>query len=155
MAFISGPRLSSPMVRVRTTKATGRVLVARLLPGEDILGSIEEIANENKIQSAHLSMIGAVSGVHLGYFDRELNSYKDFTVEEDLEIISGIGNISRHDGKYIVHAHIVAADKAGRCYGGHLLGGCEVSVTIELVITEIPELTRTRDEKTGLNLLNI
>ncbi|RDE13516.1 MAG: hypothetical protein C4K48_08400 [Candidatus Thorarchaeota archaeon] len=143
------------MVRVHTTKATGRVLVARLLPGEDILSSIEKIADENKIQSAHFSMIGAVSRVHLGYFDRELNSYKDFTVEEDLEVVSGIGNVSRHDGKYVVHAHIVVADEIGRCYGGHLLGGCEVSVTIELVITEIPEMTRTRDEKSGLNLLNI
>jgi len=143
------------MVRVRTTKATGRVLVVRLLPGEDILSSIEKIADENTIQSAHLNMIGAVSGVHLGYFDRELNSYKDFTVEEDLEIVSGIGNISRHDGKYVVHAHIIAADQTGRCYGGHLLGGCKVSVTIELIITEIPELARARDEKTGLNLLDI
>jgi predicted DNA-binding protein with PD1-like motif len=125
------------------------------LPGEDILSSIEKIANENKIQSAHFSMIGAVSGVHLGYFDRELNGYKDFSVEEDLEIVSGIGNISKLDGKYTVHAHTVAADETGRCYGGHLLGGCKVSVTIELVITEIPELTRARDEKTGLNLLNI
>lgn len=155
MTFISGACLPAPMVRVRTTKATGRVLVARLLPGEDILSSIEKIANENKIQSAHLSMIGAVSGVHLGYFDRELNSYKDFTVEEDLEVVSGIGNITRHEGKYIVHAHVIAADENGRCYGGHLLDGCKVSVTLELIITEIPELTRARDEKTGLNLLDV
>ena len=143
------------MVRVYTTKATGAVLVARLYPGEDILSSIEKIANEKRIQSAHLSMIGAVSRVHLGYFDREINGYKDFTVEEDLEIVSGIGNISRHDEKYVVHAHIVAADENGRCYGGHLLAGCQVSVTIELIITEIPELTRTRDETLGLNLLDI
>ncbi len=143
------------MVRVHTTKATGKVLVARLYPGEDILSSIEKIANENRIQSAHLNMIGVVSKAHLGYFDRDLNGYKDFTVEQDLEIVSGIGNISKHDEKYVVHAHIVAADETGRCYGGHLLAGCQVSVTIELTITEIPELTRTRDEKTGLNLLNI
>ena len=155
MTFISGACIPASLVRVRTTKATGRVLITRLLPGEDILGSIEKIANENRIQSAHLNMIGAVSRVHLGYFDRELNAYKDFTVEEDLEIVSGIGNISKHDGKYIVHAHIVAADENGRCYGGHLLVGCQVSVTLELIITEIPELTRARDEKTGLNLLNV
>lgn len=100
-------------------------------------------------------MIGAVARVHLAYFDREMKVYKDFTVAEDLEIISGIGNISKHGGKYVVHAHVVAADETGKCYGGHLLEGCEVSVTIEIVITEIPELRRARDEKTGLNLLDI
>jgi len=33
--------------------------------------------------------------------------------------------------------------------------GCEVSVTIEIVITEFTEMTRARDEVTGLNLLDL
>jgi predicted DNA-binding protein with PD1-like motif len=143
------------MARVQVIKSTGRVVIARLEPGDDILHSIENVAEERRLVSAYISMIGAVSRVHLGYFDREKKEYKDFTIEEDLEIVSGIGNISRHEGKYIVHVHIVAADETGRCYGGHLLEGCEVSVTIELVISEVTELKRSRDGLTGLNLLDI
>ena len=143
------------MTRVHVTKATGRVVIARLESGDDILQSIQKIAIENEIQSGQLSMIGAVSGVHLGYFDREQKTYKEFIVAEDLEVVSGIGNITKHDGSHVVHAHLVAADERGRCYGGHLLEGCEVSVTIELVIIEIPEVKRATDEPTGLKLLDI
>jgi predicted DNA-binding protein with PD1-like motif len=143
------------MVRIQEIKPSGRVVVAQLKPGEDILHSIEKVAKDMGLRSAHISMIGAVSRVHLGYFDRKENEYKDFTVEEDLEIVSGIGNISKHENAHVVHAHIVAADKTGRCYGGHLLEGCKVSVTIELVITEVDELKRARDDLTGLNLLKI
>lgn len=143
------------MTRAHVTKTTGRVVIARLEPGEDILHAIEKVATEYNIQSGHLSMIGAVSGVHLGYFDREEKVYRDFTVKEDLEIVSGIGNITTYDNSYVIHTHLVAADQTGKCYGGHLLEGCEVSVTIELVITEIPKITRAIDDATGLKLLGI
>ena len=143
------------MTRVHVTKTTGRVVIARLEPGEDILHAIEKVATANNIQSGYISMIGAVTGVHLGYFDREEKLYKEFTVKEDLEIVSGIGNITMYDGNYVIHAHLVAADQTGKCYGGHLLEGCEVSVTIELVITEIPVLIRVIDDATGLKLLGI
>ncbi len=143
------------MTRVHVTKTTGRVVIARLEPEEDILHSIEKVATEKNIQSGYLSMIGAVAGVHLGYFDREEKNYKDFTVDEDLEIVSGTGNITKYDNNYVIHAHLIAADQTGRCYGGHLLEGCKVSVTIELIITEIPELIRSIDEVTGLKLLGI
>jgi predicted DNA-binding protein with PD1-like motif len=155
VAFINGRCISLDMARVQVVESTGRIVIARLEPGEDILHSIENIATERELLSAHVSMIGAVSKVHLGYFDRAKKEYKDFTLEEDLEIVSGVGNISRHGDKYVVHAHIVAADETGRCYGGHLLEGCEVSVTIELVISEVTELKRSRDNLTGLNLLDI
>ncbi|MBN2230433.1 MAG: DNA-binding protein [Candidatus Thorarchaeota archaeon] len=143
------------MVRTLVTKTTGRVVIARLEPGEDILRSIETISRDNEILSGELRLIGAVSRVHLGYFDRESKTYKDYTMLEDLEIVSCMGNISKHKDGYVVHAHVVASDEKGKCYGGHLLEGCEVSVTIEAIITEFPVIERERDELTGLNLLNV
>ena len=102
-------------------------------------------------------MIGAVSTASLGFFDRESMEYQTFTVDDDLEVVSCMGNItSTHEGGLIVHAHMIVADQDGKCYGGHLMPGCEVSVTIELIITEIDEdVRRARDEATGLNLLDI
>ena len=143
------------MVRTFLTKNTGKVIVVRLEPGEDILKSIEKIVAENKLLSGHLSLIGAVSKVHLGYFDREEMAYKDFTIDEDLEVVSCVGNISRLNEGYVVHAHVVASDATGKCYAGHLMEGCTVSVTIEIVITEFTEMHRARDDKTGLNLLDL
>ncbi|TFH10890.1 MAG: DNA-binding protein [Candidatus Thorarchaeota archaeon] len=143
------------MVRTFVTRTTGRVIVLRLEPGEDILKSLEKIVAKHKLQSGHLSLIGAVSKVHLGYYDLHEKVYKDFTIDEDLEIVSCVGNISRLKEDYVVHAHVVASDVNGRCYAGHLMEGCVVSITIEIVITEISEMSRARDEATGLNLLDL
>jgi len=143
------------MVRTFVTENTGKVLVIRLEPGEDIIKSIEKVVAEHKLLSGHLSLIGAVSKVHLGYFDLDEKVYKDFTIDEDLEIVSCVGNISRLNEGYVVHAHVVASDVKGKCYAGHLMEGCVVSVTIEIVITEFTEMSRARDEITGLNLLDL
>lgn len=125
-------------------------------PGEDVLASIETVAKEHGVKSAQLSLIGAVSKAKLGYFHRQTSEYRDFTVDEDVEVVSCIGDISTHESNIVVHAHMIVADEAGKCWGGHLLPGCEVSVTMELVIIETEiELIRKRDDMTGLNLLHI
>jgi predicted DNA-binding protein with PD1-like motif len=125
-------------------------------PGEDVLDTIGKVAEEHGVKSGHLTLIGAISGAKLGYFHTGANEYRDFTIEEDVEVVSCMGNISTLNGGLVVHAHMIVSDEAGRCYGGHLMKGCKVSVTIELVLTETTAvLTRARDENTGLNLLNI
>ncbi len=143
------------MVRSIQTQ-TNRVIFARMEPGEDVHETIETVAAEYGIKSGQVSLIGAISGATLGYFHIKANEYRDFTIDEDVEVVSCIGNISTLNGKSMVHAHMIVADETGKCYGGHLMPGCRVSVTIELVIIETAEeLTRVRDERTGLNLLNI
>jgi predicted DNA-binding protein with PD1-like motif len=133
-----------------------RVIFAKMEPGEDVLGSIEEVARKHGVQSGQLSLIGAISQAKLGYYHRESAKYRDFTVDEDVEVVSCIGDISTHEGNLVVHAHMIVADEKGKCWGGHLLPGCTVSVTIELVIIETEiELIRKRDDMTGLNLLHI
>jgi predicted DNA-binding protein with PD1-like motif len=133
-----------------------RVIFACMEPGEDVLASIEAVAKEHNVRSGQLSLIGAVSKAKLGYFHRQAGEYRNFTVDEDVEVVSCIGDISTHEGNLVVHAHMIVADEVGKCWGGHLLPGCEVSVTIELVIIETQiELIRKRDDVTGLNLLHI
>ena len=144
------------MVRSIDTK-TKRAIIARMEPGEDILATIESVADSYNIRSGQLTLIGAVSKANLAYFDRTSQEYKSFSIDEDLEVVSGMGNISRlHDGSVVVHAHVIVADENGKCYGGHLNRGCEVSVTIELVIHEMEaDIRRARDDLTGLNLLDL
>ncbi len=134
-----------------------RTIVARLYPGEDILQSLQRLVTQYDIRGGQLSLIGAVSQATLGYFDRERSQYHTFSLKEDLEVVSCVGNISRlEDDTVVVHAHMVTADRDGRCYGGHVMEGCTVSATIEVVITEFDRpLMRERDEVTGLNLLKL
>ena len=143
------------MVRSIQTESK-RVIFARMDPGEDVLGAIETVAKKHGVKSGQLSLIGAVSKAKLGYFHRQAEEYRDFTIDEDVEVVSCIGDISTHEGNLVVHAHMIVSDEAGKCWGGHLMAGCEVSVTIELVIIETEvELIRKRDDVTGLNLLHI
>ena len=133
-----------------------QVIFARMDPGEDVLQSIETVAKEHGVRSGQLSLIGAVSKARLGYFHRETPEYKYFLVDEDVEVVSCIGDISSHEGSLVVHAHMIVANEEGKCWGGHLMKGCEVSVTIELVIIETEiELIRKKDNLTGLNLIHI
>lgn len=143
----------SGMVQIVETKAK-RIIVARMEPGEDVLETVEVVAKTHGVSAGHLSLIGAIAGAKLGYFDLESKTYKHFSVDEDVEVVSCMGNISMHDNAMVVHAHMIVADENGRCYGGHLLPGCRVSVTIELFITEVEQaLERKKDPNTGLNLL--
>ena len=139
------------------SKATefSRVIVARMKPGEDILETIQKVCVDYNVISGQLSLIGAVGSAQLGYFDRESGEYRSFTIDDDVEVVSCSGNISKGlDGKYIVHAHMIVSDVKGKCYGGHLMPGCVVSVTIELIINEFKDgLKREKDSETGLNLL--
>ncbi len=137
---------------VRTIK---RILISKIEPGEDISDTIERVVRDNGVLAGQLSLIGAVSRVRVGYFDVSQRRYHENVIERGLEVVSCMGNISRlEDGTPIVHAHIVVADENGVCYGGHMMSGCRVSVTAELMIMEFDEtLTRKRDERSGLNLL--
>ena len=144
------------MVRSIATKVK-RVIIAKMEKGEDVIKTIEKVASDHGIRTGQLTLIGAIEGARLGYFNRHSLEYVEFTVDEDLEVVSCMGDITTlDDGSLVVHAHMIAADDMGTCHGGHLLPGCKVSVTIELVIFETEdEIKRALDDATGLNLMDI
>ncbi|MFW9953180.1 MAG: PPC domain-containing DNA-binding protein [Candidatus Thorarchaeota archaeon] len=144
------------MVSIQKTR-TIKTVVARMVPGEDILETLEDLAKKLEIRAGYLMLIGAISGATLGYFDLEKKQYKSFIIDKDLEVTSCIGNIAvGRDGNPIVHAHIVVADEQGKSFSGHLMRGCRVSVTIEVILTILDgKLERAPDSTSGLNLLNL
>ncbi|MFW9907058.1 MAG: PPC domain-containing DNA-binding protein [Candidatus Thorarchaeota archaeon] len=144
------------MVSIQKTR-TIKTVVVRMVPGEDILETLEDLAKKLEIRAGYLMLIGAISGATLGYFDLEKKQYKSFIIDKDLEVTSCIGNIAvGRDGNPIVHAHIVVADEQGKSFSGHLMRGCRVSVTIEVILTILDgKLERAPDNTSGLNLLNL
>ena len=73
--------------------------------------------------------------------------------EEDVEIVSLMGTVSEH-GCHL-HASFSRADLSA--FGGHLLPGCIVNTTAEIVLAEIPNrvFTRQPDGETGYDELVI
>ena len=91
----------------------------------------------------------------LGFFDIALREYRRFGIDEQVEVLSLIGNIALEDGQPRIHAHIVLGRFNGATLGGHLLEA-HVRPTLEVVLVETPPALRRRfDPTTGLALLDL
>jgi uncharacterized protein len=122
---------------------------------DDVVPLLLQFAEENNLSGARLSGIGAFHRVRLGYFDREARKYQPVDIDEQVELLSLIGNFARKDGKVKLHAHVIVGKRDGSAHGGHLLEG-HVWPTMEIMVVETPAyLQRTMDEMTGLALLDL
>jgi uncharacterized protein len=122
---------------------------------DDVVPLLLQFAEENNLHGARLSGIGAFQRVRLGYFDRDARKYQPISIDEQVELLSFIGNFARKDGKAKLHAHVIVGKRDGTAHGGHLLEG-HVWPTMEIMVVETPAyLQRTLDEGTGLALLDL
>lgn len=73
------------------------------------------------------------------------------TLHERFEIVSLTGTVSTHGA----HLHMSIADFEGNVVGGHLMDGCEVFTTAEVVLGECGRyvFTREMDDETGFDEL--
>jgi predicted DNA-binding protein with PD1-like motif len=133
--------------------STKRTIIGHVERGTDLYDGITRIAQQNNIKLGRVTGLGAVQRAKLAYYDQKEMKYKDFDLNEPMEIVSMYGNISLKDGKPFVHAHVVLSDEKGNTRGGHLLPGSSV-FACEITIEEFegPELVRGFDERTGLTL---
>lgn len=124
--------------------------------GDEVIETLVDFAKRNNLRAAHFTAVGAFSECVLGYFDREINDYLRNSINEQVEVMSLIGNIAQtEDGKPKVHAHVVVGKQNGVARGGHLLKG-QVWPTLEMTLVSSPyELKRKVDEETGLPLIAI
>ena len=132
----------------------GRKLIGRLAKGDDLLVTLEGLAQEHNITLGEVTAIGAVSQARIGYYNQEERKYYFLDLDRHLEILALVGNISMKDGKPMVHAHLTLGDSEGRAFGGHLAEGTLV-FACEFAIQEYVSkttLVRQMDEPTGLFL---
>jgi uncharacterized protein len=81
--------------------------------------------------------------------------YKHIPIDEQVEVVSLVGNVARGDDGPRLHAHVVVGRKDGAAYGGHLLEAV-VRPTLEIVLVETPaRLRRRTDPSTGLALIDL
>jgi predicted DNA-binding protein with PD1-like motif len=123
--------------------------------GDEVVSQITTFARENDLDAASITAIGAFSGATLGYFDIEKIEYEKIPLEEQVEVLSLIGDIALNEGEPELHAHVVLGRRDGTTRGGHLLEA-HVRPTLEAVLIESPDhLKKTTDEETGLALIDI
>jgi predicted DNA-binding protein with PD1-like motif len=121
--------------------------------GDEAMDGLSEFAREQRLSAAQLTGIGAFSEVVLGYFDWQAKEYERISLNEQVEVVSLLGDVALEGEEPAVHAHVVVAHSDGRASGGHLLGG-RVRPTLEVVLTESPAHLRKRhDANSGLALI--
>jgi len=126
------------------------LLPLRLHPGQDLKVELDRLIAEQGIDAACiLTCVGSLTTAVLRFANQEHSSRLD----GHFEIVSLTGVLSRHGSHY----HIAISDESGRTYGAHLLDGCKVYTTAEIVIGLIPDCTflRTFDPQTGYPELEI
>src|ERR1043166_7639562 len=121
-----------------------------LATGDEAMAVLGKFVREHRIQAASLSAIGAFERAVVGYFDWSTKPYKRIPVDEQVEVLSLLGDVAEADGKPTLHVHAVLGRSDGSVVGGHLLEG-HVRPTLEVILIEPPaHLKKRKDPETGL-----
>ena len=130
-----------------TTTAT---YAFRLKPGEDLKAGIEKIVQEKNIKAG---WIATCVGSLTDYTIRFANQSDSATGSGHFEIVSLVGTLGINGS----HIHISISDSTGKTIGGHLMKGCIVYTTAEIVLqsTNQYEFLRAKDGTTPWEELQV
>ena len=110
----------------------------RLKPGQDLLNEIEAIVATKNIEAGCvLSAVGSLTQATLRLANREF--YSEY--EGHFEIVSMTGTVS----VYGSHLHISISDGDGETIGGHLVPGCKIYTTAEMVLGIFEDVVYKRE----------
>ncbi|MBL7760670.1 MAG: DNA-binding protein [Sediminibacterium sp.] len=114
-------------------------LAFRLKPGQDLYRSIDSVVKLNKINAGWMV---TCSGSLTDYHIRFANMPEGARDTGHFEIVSLAGTLSSEGS----HLHLSVSDSTGKTIGGHLLEGCTVYTTAEIVIAASDEFVFSREE---------
>ncbi len=99
----------------------------RLKPGQDLKQAIQKLVDEKKIKAGWISTcVGSLTK----YTIRFANQPNGSSDSGHFEIVSLTGTVSTNGS----HLHISISDSTGKTIGGHLMEGCTIYTTAEIVI---------------------
>jgi predicted DNA-binding protein with PD1-like motif len=127
-----------------------RVYALRLRPGQDLRRELESFTREQGIRAGFIiTTVGSLRKAAIRLADKsDATSF-----EGKFEIVSLVGTLAR-DG---VHLHVSLSDDTGRTIGGHLVEGCLIYTTAEIIVGEATGVAfgRETDKLTGYKELTI
>lgn len=125
-----------------------KTYAVRLRRGADLLESIVELCTKNDIRAGMvLSAVGCVSRGRV----RDAGGVNIVDIAEPLEIVSLMGTVSNMR----CHLHVSFSKEDLSVVGGHLVTGCIINTTCELIIGELENCVYDVefDEETGYDEL--
>ncbi|WAL59750.1 PPC domain-containing DNA-binding protein [Thermocoleostomius sinensis] len=122
----------------------------RLKPQQDLKQELDRFVQDRSITAACVfTCVGSLTQATL----RLAGQPQSTIYQEKFEIVSLTGLMSQTGSHY----HIAIADSNGRTIGGHVLEGCLIYTTAEIVIGILPHFSfqREYDSNTGYRELTI
>jgi predicted DNA-binding protein with PD1-like motif len=127
----------APVVPTATSSPL-KTYALRLRPGDDLRQQLTAFVQAHHIAAGTmLTCVGSLTVATL----RLANQEGPTEYRGHLEIVSLVGTLSTNGS----HLHLAVSDSTGRTMGGHLLDGCRVYTTAEIVLGELPGLDFRRE----------
>lgn len=125
-----------------------------LATGDEVMSSLTSFASDQQLKATQFTAIGAFSRLVVAFFDWTTRQYQNIRIDEQVEVLSLLGDVTLEENHPKVHAHVVIGKSDATAHGGHLVEGL-VRPTLEVVLTESPvHLRRRFDPGSGLALIN-
>ena len=123
--------------------------------GDEVLSGLTEFAIAENFTAGAFTAIGALKSARFGWFDEKRKAFRHILINEQVELVSFIGNVALVNATPQIHAHCGVAYSDGQMRGGHLLEAI-VWPTFELFFTTWPTpLIKVHDDETDLSFFNL
>lgn len=103
--------------------------------GDQVVASLQRFAADQNLNTSRFTAIGAFERVSIGYFDWDRKEYERLDFEEQLEVLSLVGDFALDGALPKLHAHVVLGRRDGSTLGGNLLEAT-VRPTLEVLLVE-------------------
>lgn len=141
-------------VKLVNEKDGEKVYAVIFLKGDEVLSGLTQFALDHHVEAAHFTGIGAFSSATAGWLELKLKMYHAIHVQQQVEVVSMIGDIAMFNGKPVVHAHVVMSRQDGSTVGGHLWEG-NVDPTLEVFVSvDAVPLQKRLDDASGMKLID-
>lgn len=131
----------------------GRRYVLRFDNGEEVVGALKKFMADAGIKACSFSGIGSCSSVELGYYNSHLKDYRHKPFNEDMEVVSLLGNGAAGEDGPAVHLHGIFGRTDFSLIGGHVFK-LHTAATCEIFAIRMDgEMARKKNETWNLKLL--
>ena len=123
--------------------------------GESVVEPLLGWIASEQIRFATMFGIGAVRSARISYWNAQTREYEPHELDEQLEIVSFIGNVTIKEGAPFLHIHVTLGRSDLSIVGGHLN---DLVVHPNLEVTVLPEPTEVRrviDDASGLWVMDL
>lgn len=130
-----------------------KTLPIRLAPGQDLRAALEAAVREQGCEAGFvISGIGSLSDARIRFAGVDQAQL----LGGDTEILSLSGTVGVDaDGRSHSHLHMSVSTATGAVFGGHVVAGCRVRTTAEVLLGLLPDwaFSREMDKATGFSEL--